>query len=52
MMAREKLPWAPPLVELSVGEPFSDPFKINIFNELVFYVANMSMTRRCGRPSC
>ena len=31
---------------------FSDSFKINVFNELVFYVANMSVTRRLtGRPA-
>jgi hypothetical protein len=31
---------------------FSDPFKINIFDELVFYVANMSVTGRCGWSPC
>jgi hypothetical protein len=31
---------------------FSDLFKINLFNELVFYVANMSVTGRCGWSPC
>jgi Integrase core domain len=30
---------------------FSDRFKINILNELLFYVANTFVTKRCGWSS-
>jgi hypothetical protein len=35
-----------------VDTVFSDLFKIDIFNELLFYVANMSVTGRCGWSPC
>ena len=37
-----------PVVAAAVVDHFSDRFKISMLNELLFYVANMFVTKRCG----
>ena len=44
------LPQLQDLLDEWVVVVFSNRFKINILDELLFYVANMFVTKRCGWP--